>query len=288
MTSVGIVGASGYAGAELLRLIAQHPHLDLVWAAGDTQAGSRVAELYPSLIGAYPDLVFATFDPADADGLDVVFLALPHGKSQELVPDIRKRAGIVIDVAADFRLKDASLYPTWYGEAHLCPELLAESVYGLPELHREALRKAKLVAVPGCYPTAATLALAPLIRHGAILPTGVIVDAACGVSGAGRTLKHGNLYGTVAENYEAYGLLNHRHTPEMEQNIGAHNTSALPVDDSDSKRIQARKIQRWGIGNAAGCQGNTAPLRTAGGDGGNGRRATIGISSADEDLGGAD
>ncbi len=221
MTSVGIVGASGYAGAELLRLIAQHPHLDLVWAAGDTQAGTRVAELYPSLVGAYPDLVFASFDPADADGLDVVFLALPHGKSQELVPDIRKRVGIVIDVAADFRLKDASLYPTWYGEAHLCPELLAESVYGLPELHREALRKAKLVAVPGCYPTAATLALAPLIRHGAIQPLGVIVDAACGVSGAGRTLKHANLYGTVAENYEAYGLVNHRHTPEMEQNIGA-------------------------------------------------------------------
>ena len=221
MASVGIIGASGYAGAELLRLIAQHPKLDLRWATGDTQADTRITELYPSLIGAYPEMAFRAYDPADADGLDVVFLALPHGKSQELVPDLRKRVGIVIDVAADFRLKDASLYPEWYGEAHACPELLAESVYGLPELHRNALCKATLVAVPGCYPTAATLALAPLLKHGAVLPRGVIVDAACGVSGAGRTLKHANLYGTVAENYEAYGLLTHRHTPEIEQNIGA-------------------------------------------------------------------
>ena len=221
MTSVGIVGASGYAGAELLRLIAQHPKLDLRWATGDTQADTPIAELYPSLIGAYSEMRFRSYDPADADGLDVVFLALPHGKSQELVPDLRKRAGVVVDVAADFRLKDASLYPTWYGETHACPELLADSVYGLPELHRKALRSATLIAVPGCYPTAATLALAPLIKHGAIEAKGVIVDAACGVSGAGRTLKHANLYGTVAENYEAYGLLTHRHTPEIEQNTGA-------------------------------------------------------------------
>lgn len=221
MFSVGIIGASGYAGAELLRLVASHPNLDLRWATGDTQAGSRIADLYPSLLGAYPDMLFRSFDPNAVDGLDVVFLALPHGKSQELVPNLRGRAKIVIDVAADFRLKDASLYPTWYGEPHCCPALLAEAVYGLPELHRDELRNARLIAVPGCYPTAATLALAPLVRLGAIARSGIIVDAGCGVSGAGRTLKHGNLYGTVAETYEAYGLLNHRHTPEMEQNIGA-------------------------------------------------------------------
>ncbi len=220
MIAVGIIGGSGYAGAELLRLLAQHPEMQVKWATGDTQAGTLVADLYPSLLAVYPELEFRTYNPVDVDGLDVVFLALPHGKSQELVPELRKRAKLVVDVAADFRLKDASLYPKWYGEAHTCPEHLADAVYGLPELHREALRKATLIAVPGCYPTAATLALAPLIRHGAIQPTGVIVDAACGVSGAGRTLKHGNLYGTVAENYEAYGLLNHRHTPEIEQNIG--------------------------------------------------------------------
>ena len=220
MFSVGIIGASGYAGAELLRLVAAHPQLKLAWATGDTQAGSPIAELYPSLIGAYGEECFRAYDPNNVDGLDVVMLALPHGKSQELVPDLRGRARTVVDVAADFRLKDASLYPTWYGEAHACPELLAEAVYGLPELHRDALRSATLIAVPGCYPTAATLALAPLVRAGVIENTGLIVDAGCGVSGAGRTLKHGNLYGTVAETYEAYGLLTHRHTPEMEQNIG--------------------------------------------------------------------
>jgi N-acetyl-gamma-glutamyl-phosphate reductase len=220
MFSVGIIGASGYAGAELLRLVAAHPELKLAWATGDTQAGTPISELYPSLLGAYPEEKFRSYNPADVDGLDVAFLALPHGKSQELVPDVRGRARVVVDVAADFRLKDASLYPTWYGEPHACPELLADAVYGLPELHRQKLKSATLIAVPGCYPTAATLALAPLVHRGVIEKLGIIVDAGCGVSGAGRTLKHGNLYGTVAETYEAYGLLNHRHTPEMEQNIG--------------------------------------------------------------------
>ncbi len=221
MTSVGIVGASGYAGAELLRLFAAHPEFNVVWATGDSQAGSKITDLYPSLLAAYGDTAFATYDPSLADDLDVVVLALPHGKSQEYVPELRKRAKIVVDVAADFRLKDASLYPTWYGEPHSCPELLAESVYGLPELHREALKTATLIAVPGCYPTSATLALKPLVANGIMATKGVIVDSACGVSGAGRTLKHENLFGTVNENYLAYGLLTHRHTPEMEQNIGA-------------------------------------------------------------------
>jgi len=218
---VGIIGASGYAGAELLRLLSGHPELELAWATGDTQAGTGVAQLYPSLVGVYPDLMFREYNPSDAETVDVVFLALPHGKSQELVPDLRKRVSHIVDVAADFRLKDAALYPKWYGEVHACPDLLAQSVYGLPELHRQALGTATLIAVPGCYPTAATLALEPLVRHHVIERTGVVVNASCGVSGAGRTLKHANLYGTVAENYEAYALLTHRHTPEMEQNIGA-------------------------------------------------------------------
>jgi N-acetyl-gamma-glutamyl-phosphate reductase len=221
--SVGIIGASGYGGAEFMRLMAGHSELDLAWATGDTQSGVKVSELYPSMIDAYPDATYRLYDATEADGLDVVVLALPHGKSQELVPDLLKRAKHVVDLAADFRLKDASLYPTWYGEPHGCPELLKKAVYGLPEIgHRAALAKGpQLIAVPGCYPTAASLALRPLVQHGAIEPTGVIVNAGCGVSGAGRTLKHGNLYGTVAENFEAYGLLTHRHTPEMEQNTGA-------------------------------------------------------------------
>lgn len=221
--SVGIIGASGYGGAEFMRLMAGHPELNLAWATGDTQSGTPVSELYPSFVDAYPDVSYRTYDPADADDADVVVLALPHGKSQELVPQLLGRTRHVVDLAADFRLKDASLYPTWYGEPHTCPELLSKAVYGMPEIgHRGLLQTGpSLISVPGCYPTAASLVLRPLVQHGAIAPTGVIVDAACGVSGAGRTLKHGNLYGTVAENYEAYGLLTHRHTPEMEQNTGA-------------------------------------------------------------------
>src|SRR6478735_5940268 len=162
---VGIVGASGFTGAELLRLCTQHPAFDLVVATGDTQAGTRVADLYPSLAVAYPDLVFEPTHPdvADAHDLDVVFCGLPHGTSQELVPGLLAPDRLVVDLGADFRLKDASLYPTWYGAEHTVPHLLAEAVYGLPELFREQLRTARLIATPGCYVTTATLALAPLL-----------------------------------------------------------------------------------------------------------------------------
>jgi N-acetyl-gamma-glutamyl-phosphate reductase len=218
MRRVGIVGASGYAGAELLRLCAAHPELEVAWATGDRQAGTRVAALYPHLTPAFPDLVFDRFDPAMAETVDAVFLALPHGASAGLMADLRKRVDVVIDVAADFRLKDPSLYPTWYGEEHPAPELLGEFVYGLPELHREELRGATAVAVPGCYPTAAALALAPLVQEGVIETTGVVVDAVSGVSGAGRD-KYG--FCAVDEDFRAYGLVDHRHTPEIEQAVGA-------------------------------------------------------------------
>jgi N-acetyl-gamma-glutamyl-phosphate reductase len=221
MAKVGIYGASGYTGAELLRLCAAHPDLDVVVATGDTQSGSAVASLYPSLAPAYGDLVFAESSPGAVDGVDLLFLALPHGKAQEVVPQVRDSVGAVVDLSADFRLKDASLYPQWYGEEHHCPELLPEFVYGLPELFRDQLVGSRLVAAPGCYVTAASLALAPLVRAGAIEPTGVIVDAASGVSGAGRGLKHSSLFCTVDEDMTAYGLLDHRHTPEMEQVTGA-------------------------------------------------------------------
>ena len=222
VTSVGIAGASGYLGAELLRLCALHPEFDVKVATGESQAGTRAVDLYPSLAGAYPDLVFEAFEePARFDGLDLVFLALPHGQSQALVPALRSKVGVVVDLAADFRLKDASLYPTWYGEVHSQPELLADAVFGLPELFRRELQGAHLVAAAGCYVTAASLALAPLVRAGAIEASGIVVDAASGVSGAGRALKHTSHYGTVNEDFTAYGLLNHRHTPEIEQAIGA-------------------------------------------------------------------
>ncbi|MGH9075258.1 MAG: N-acetyl-gamma-glutamyl-phosphate reductase [Acidimicrobiales bacterium] len=221
MVRVGIGGGSGYTGAELLRLVAGHPDLELAWAAAESQAGSRVADAYPSLAAAYPHLRYSRLDPADADGLDLVFLALPHGASQAIVPDLLKRVGAVVDLAADFRLADPALYPTWYGAEHAAPELLGAAVYGLPELARDRLPGARLVAAAGCYPTAAALALAPLVRAGVIEPAGVIVDAASGVSGAGRGLNPATQFATADGDFSAYGLLTHRHTPEIEQATGA-------------------------------------------------------------------
>lgn len=218
---VGIFGASGYTGAELLRLCAGHPDLEVALATADSQAGTRAADLYPSLAAAYPDLVFAEPDPALADGLDLLFLGLPHGAAMGLVPDLRKRVGAIVDLSADFRLRDPALYPTWYGAEHTAPDLLAGFAFGLPELFRDQLRGAPLVAAAGCYVTAASLALAPLVRAGAVEPTGIIVDAASGVSGAGRQPKPTSHFGTVNEDFVAYGLLDHRHTPEIEQVTGA-------------------------------------------------------------------
>jgi N-acetyl-gamma-glutamyl-phosphate reductase len=221
MAKVGIVGASGYTGAELLRLCASHPELDVVVATGDTQAGTPAAELYPSLAAAYPDLVFRPYDAADAAGLDIVFLGLPHTGAEEVAPELVGKVHAVIDLSAAFRLKDASLYPQYYGGPHHHPELLAEAVYGVPEFFRTEIGDARLIAAPGCFVTAAALALRPLVLDGAIDATGIVVDAASGVSGAGRALKSETAFNTVDEDFTAYGLLNHRHTPEMEQVIGA-------------------------------------------------------------------
>jgi N-acetyl-gamma-glutamyl-phosphate reductase len=221
MIKVGVLGASGYGGLELLRLCALHPELEVGYATGDAHAGLRAADLYPSVAAAYPDLVFEEYESARASGLDLVFSALPHGHSERIVPDLRGSVGHVVDLAADFRLRDPALYPTWYGHEHTCPELLGEAVFGIPELGRDRLPDARLVAVAGCYVTAAALALAPFVRAGAIERSGVIVDAASGVSGAGRKLEPALQFGTVDENFTAYGLLTHRHTPEMEQATGA-------------------------------------------------------------------
>jgi N-acetyl-gamma-glutamyl-phosphate reductase len=219
MVSVGIIGASGYTGAELLRLCAGHPDLQVELATGETQAGTPAAELYPSLAARYPDLVFTPWEPGAAQGLDLCFLGLPHGASQGIVGGLRGEVKWIVDLAADFRLHDADLYPQWYGEPHTAPELLAEMAYGLPELFRDQIVGASAVAAPGCYPTASTLALAPLVGAGVIEPQGIIVDAASGVSGAGRGLKPATAFCTVDEDFSAYGLLDHRHTPEIEQAV---------------------------------------------------------------------
>ena len=221
MLRVGIIGASGFTGAELLRLTAQHPQFEVAVATADSQAGVAAATLYPGLAGAYPGLVFEALDPDQVDGLDVVFLGLPHEASMALAPALVGRVGCVVDLSAAYRLKDAAQYPAYYGFEHDQPALLAQAVYGLPELHRDELKGARLIATPGCYVTAATLALRPLVESGAIETKGVIVDAASGVTGAGRKTDHAYSFTTVDENFTAYGLLTHRHTPEMEQEIGA-------------------------------------------------------------------
>jgi N-acetyl-gamma-glutamyl-phosphate reductase len=217
--SVGIIGASGYTGAELLRLCHAHPSFEVAFATGDSQAGVAVAELYPSLAAAYGDMVFRAYEPSLLAGVDLVFCGLPHGASQALMVELRQRVRWVVDLAADFRLADASLYPQWYGETHLVPELLGDFVYGLPELFREQLAGASAVATPGCYPTSAALAMAPLLREGLVDTSPIIVNAVSGVSGAGRPAKPNTTFCTVDEDFTAYGLLTHRHTPEIEQSV---------------------------------------------------------------------
>jgi N-acetyl-gamma-glutamyl-phosphate reductase len=221
MVAVGIIGASGYTGAELLRLADRHPDFDVVVATGDSMAGRRAADVYPSLEGAYPELVFSPFDPSVVVGLDLVFLGLPHDASMDLAPELVGRVGCVVDLSAAFRLKDPSAYPRFYGFEHTQLDLLATAVFGLPELHRADLKGAALVATPGCHVTAATLALRPLVDAGLVETTGIVVNTLTGITGAGRAPTDTNVFTNIDSNAVAYGLLSHRHTPEMEQEIGA-------------------------------------------------------------------
>ncbi len=235
---VAVIGASGFAGAELLRICAAHPQLEVVAATGDSMAGKSVAEVYPSLAAAYPSIVFSPAAAETARACDLVFCALPHGASQSLVPQLRNETTRIVDLAADFRLADSDLYPLWYGEEHHAPELLAEFVYGLPELFRQSIKGAKLVAAPGCYVTAASLALAPLLAAGAVEPRGIIVDAASGVSGAGRAAKANTSFCTVDEDFIAYGLMNHRHTPEIEMALSKHSQQSKNSRHSGGDSVQ--------------------------------------------------
>lgn len=215
--SVAIVGASGYTGAELLRLVAGHPNFELTAATGDSMAGTAIADLYPSLGLAYRDRVFDAYRPDLVAGADIVFCGLPHGVSMDVVPDLLGTVGRVIDLGSDFRLKDPELYPQWYGAPHTHPDLLARSAYGLPELFRSDIAASDLIAATGCNAATATLTIAPLLKAGLIEPDGIIVNLITGVSGAGRPPKPNTTFCTVDENVTAYGLLTHRHTPEIEQ-----------------------------------------------------------------------
>ena len=221
MLKAGILGASGFVGAELLRLLAAHPSISATRFFGDSRAGTTLAEVHPHLAHAYGDKRFETYGPGTLDGLDLVFAALPHGHSQDIAAEIIAAGVKFVDLGADFRLDSADDYARWYGEAHKAPELLDRFVYGIPELHRDAIRSAQCVAAAGCYPTSAILAMKPLVDAGLVDRDSILVDAASGVSGAGRALKEETHFNTVDENFSAYGLLNHRHTAEMEMGLGA-------------------------------------------------------------------
>ena len=218
MIDVAILGASGFVGAELLRLCAGHDALRPARLFGDSQAGAALGDVHPHLALAYPVAVIERFDPAALDGVGLVFAALPHGQSQAIAAEIIERGIPFVDLGADFRLNDAAAYERWYHEPHLAPDLLGRFVYGIPELHREAIASAKTVAAAGCYPTSAILVLKPLL--GLIDPETININAASGVSGAGKAAKEETHFNTVDENFTAYGLLNHRHTAEMEMELG--------------------------------------------------------------------
>jgi N-acetyl-gamma-glutamyl-phosphate reductase len=221
MIRTAILGASGYVGGEVLRLLAAHPQFVPVKLFGESKAGQRVGAVHPHLAAAFPAAMIERFYEGAFDGVDLVFAALPHGHSQRIAPAILEAGIPLVDLGADFRLGDASIYEQWYGDAHAAPQLLGEFVYGIPEVNRGAIRAAKAVAAAGCYATAAILALKPLVAAGLVDAGSLIVDAASGVSGAGREAKEATGFSTVDGSLAAYGLLNHRHTAEMEMALGA-------------------------------------------------------------------
>lgn len=215
---VGIVGGTGYTGVELLRLLAIHPNVELAVITSRGDAGMPVAEMFPSLRG-YVDLKFS--DPAQVDlsVCDVVFFATPNGIAMQQTRELLAKNVRVIDLAADFRIKDVATWEKWYGMTHACPELIVDAVYGLPEINREKIRTAKLVANPGCYPTAVQLGFMPLLEASVIAPTYLIADAKSGVSGAGRKAEVHALLAEAGDNFKAYGVAGHRHLPEINQGL---------------------------------------------------------------------
>jgi len=210
-----ILGASGYTGAELLRLLLPHPYVEIVGLSAERNAGHRVAEVFPHL-GIYDLPALVHIDELDFSKADLVFCALPHGTTQAVIAGLPKHLRVV-DLSADFRLRDPQLYAQWYGHEHQALALQREAVYGLTELHRAEIKSARLVANPGCYPTASSLPLIPLLKQKLIETDGIIIDAKSGVSGAGRAVKQNYLYSEVTGGMSAYGVANHRHTPEIEQ-----------------------------------------------------------------------
>jgi len=251
---VAVLGATGYTGVELMRLLARHPGVQLTHLSSEQYRGKRADEVYPFLAGIVETTLGAP-DPAEATAAaKIVFAALPHGASAPIVVECLRRGARVLDLSADFRFRDSGVFLRWYGE-HPAPELLTEAVYGLPEVYRERLPAARLVAVPGCYPTGALLGLLPLARAGLIREP-VLIDAKSGTTGAGRSAKTEQLFAEVNENFRAYGLDGHRHWPEIEQELRAGGVEAgavfvphlLPVSRGILSTMYVRMKDGSGIG----------------------------------------
>ena len=220
MISVAIVGATGYTGAELLRLLESHPHMEVKLATSRSDDGTAVADYWPQLRGKV-DLVFTPPDVERLAECDLVFFATPNGTAMKDAPELLDKGCKVVDLSADFRLQDLTVWSHWYAQDHACPTLVKQAVYGLPELFRDDIRQASLVANPGCYPTAIVLGLLPLLEHRLIDPKSIVADAKSGVSGAGRGLGVNKLFGEVSGDFKTYAVSGHRHHPEISQSLNA-------------------------------------------------------------------
>ncbi len=219
MVKIGIVGGTGYTGVELLRILANHPDVEVACVTSRGEAGKNVTELFPSLRG-FMDIAFTEPDPALLRSCDLVFFATPNGTAMQSAPELLAAGVRVIDLAADFRISDVALWEQWYGMTHACPQVLGDAVYGLPEINRESIRKAQLVANPGCYPTATILGFLPLVEEGIVDTSALVADCKSGVSGAGRGASVPTLMAECGESFKAYGVAGHRHLPEIRQVLG--------------------------------------------------------------------
>ena len=215
---IGIIGGTGYTGVELLRLLLPREDVDVAFVSSRGAAGTRLDAHFPSLRGL-TDLVFEGPDAITEANCDVVFFATPNGTAMRQAPALLETGARIIDLSADFRIKDTELWATWYGEPHLCPDLVAEAVYGLPEMHRDSIADARIIACPGCYPTAVQLGFLPLIEAGIVRLDSLIADAKSGVSGAGRGAAVPMLLAEAADSFKAYAAAGHRHLPEIEQGL---------------------------------------------------------------------
>lgn len=228
MLKVAIVGGTGYTGAELLRILALHPHAEVAYITSRSENGVRVADMYPNLREHYSELIFSNPDAGELGSCDVVFFATPHGVAHGLAAEVLATGCRIIDLSADFRLQDIGLWEQWYGQQHGAPELVGEAVYGLPEVNRKQIAEARLLAVPGCYPTSVQLGFLPLAEQKLLNGQHLIASCASGVSGAGRGTKLGSLFCEATESVKAYGVHGHRHLPEIQQ--GLARAAGEPVD----------------------------------------------------------